>query len=182
VIVGLYLTIWVSLVLFAVGESGRRRPDAVAGWAWPAFAAGLLLCLIHIVIAIGSVHGWNHAAVVASTRAQTESVYGIDWGGGVFVNYLFVAAWAIDAWSWRAAALRGRPLPARWRWPLRLFYAIVVLNAAVIFAAGTRRLLGLAIVGWLLWLWTKSGPYVAPSFSSASSRTSSPRSIRSPPV
>ena len=153
-IAALYLTIWIALILFALGESGRHRAGMVAAaWAWPAFAGGLLLCLVHIALAFEYVHGWSHAAAVAATRAQTSAVYGLDWGGGVFVNYLFVGAWAIDAWAWRAATRRGKPSPTAWRWPLRIFYAVILLNAAVVFAAGVRRLTGLAIVLWLLWLW-----------------------------
>jgi hypothetical protein len=150
----LYLTIWISLVLFAIGESGRRAGPA-AGWAWPVFTLGLLFCLIHIAVALGHVHGWSHAKAIAVTGAQTKAVFGLDWGGGLFVNYLFVAAWAVDAWTWRRAEARGRPSPAALRWPLRIFYAIVLFNAAVIFAAGIRRVLGLAIVAWLLWLWMR---------------------------
>ena len=151
----LYLTIWIALILFAAGESGRGRDGLAAARAWRAFVGGLVMCVVHIVIALGYVHGWSHAAAVAATRAQTGGVYGLDWGGGVFVNYLFAAIWAIDAWAWRTAARRGRPSPAAWRWPLRIFYLVILLNAAVIFAAGIRRLLGLAIVAWLLWLWLK---------------------------
>lgn len=152
-IAALYLTIWISLVLFALGESSRHLSGISARWGWPVFTIGLVLCVVHIVIAFGAEHGWSHDAAVAATRAQTNAIYGLDSGAGIVVNYLFVGAWAIDAWWWRAAAQGRRPAPAVWRWPLRILYAVVLLNAAVIFAVGTRRWLGAAIVGWLLWLW-----------------------------
>jgi len=136
------------LLRVVLGETGRQL-SPVKPWAWIAFVVGLLLCVVHIVIAFAHAHGWSHAAAVGATARQTEAVYGLAWGGGIFVNYVFVAAWAADAWSWRA---RG-PMEAVLRWPRRIFYAVVVFNAAVIFAAGFRRVLGLAIVLWLLWLW-----------------------------
>jgi hypothetical protein len=150
----LYATIWTSLVLFAAGETGRllARP---ASWAWPASTAGLLLCVIHVLIALAHTHGWSHDAAIAATAAQTRAVFGLDWGGGIYVNYGFVAAWTIDAWTWRAP--RPHQAPRRvWRWVVRAFYAIVVFNAAVVFAAGVRRALGVAIVVWLAWIWTRS--------------------------
>ena len=63
-------------------------------WVHAANAAGLALCVIHIGLAMGSVHGWSHAAAIDATAIQTDSVYGLRWGGGVFVNYLFVIVWA----------------------------------------------------------------------------------------
>ena len=149
----LYLTIWISLVLFAIAESwraGRQHP-----WAWRAFAAGLLLCVVHIVIAFAYTHGWSHSAAVAATASQTRAVYGLDWGGGIFVNYVFVAVWAADAWLWRRALQRRVPPSTMLHWPLRIFYGIVVLNAAVIFAAGFRRALGLALIVSLLYVWLR---------------------------
>jgi hypothetical protein len=149
--IALYATIWASLLLFAIGETGRH----VTTRAWPraVFIAGLLLCLIHITIAMGHVHGWSHAAAMAATAAQASATFGLDWGGGVFVNYAFVLAWGLDAALWRAGGA-PRATGTR-RWLLRIFYAIVLLNAAVVFAAGARRLLGLAIVIWLLWMWSR---------------------------
>lgn len=148
----LYATIWTSLLLFAVGETGRH----VTTRAWPrvVFAAGLLFCLVHIAIAMGHVHGWSHAAAMAATAAQTDAVFGLDWGGGMFVNYAFALAWGADAALWRAGTKAG-PATRTLRWLLRIFYAIVLINAAVIFAAGVRRLLGLAIVIWLFWIWSR---------------------------
>jgi hypothetical protein len=34
---------------------------------------------------------------VLETARQTDAVYGVSWGGGVYVNYLFVAAWLTEA-------------------------------------------------------------------------------------
>ena len=150
----LYWTIWIALLLFVAGEAGRRRGVETGSsppWAWPAFAAGAILCAIHVTLAMWLAHGWSHAAAVAATARQTNAVYGLDWGGGVFANYAFVAVWAFDAWRWRAH--RGGTGAGRLTWAIRVFFLVMIVNGAVIFVAGPRRILGAALVAALLWIW-----------------------------
>jgi hypothetical protein len=154
----LYSTIWAALLLFCAGETGRARARARGSslpWAWWTYAAGALLCAIHIAISMGVAHGWSHDAAIAATARQTMAVYGLDWGGGVYVNYAFVAVWLADAWRWRRQPLR-EARPDALTWATRVFFLIVILNAAVIFASGPRRLAGAVLVAWLLWLWRPS--------------------------
>ena len=159
----LYLTIWAALLLFAAGESGRvlARPGSAAPkWAWWAFASGLALAIVHTLISFHVVHGWVHAEAVRSTAIQTEALYGVAAGWGVYVNYVFFAVWAADAWWWRAAPSLVRPRALTWG--LRAFYMVVIFNAAVLFAAGVRRLMGLLVVSWLTRVWG-AAPNRAPS-------------------
>ena len=115
--------------------------------------AGLVLCVTHIGIAMASVHGWSHASAIDATARSTAAVYGLRWGGGVFVNYLFVAVWAVDAW-W--SSIRGdRAEISGLRLALRLFYAIVIVNAAVIFARWPLRLVGVCLVIALFVAWRR---------------------------
>ena len=106
----LYWTIWIALTLFAAGEAGKRisRDGRVpARWAWPVSAAGAALLIVHIAIAMGARHGWSHAAAWSATAQQTASVYGLAWGGGVYVNYAFVALWLIELWQWHRSPERN---------------------------------------------------------------------------
>lgn len=150
----LYLTIWVALALFAAGEAGRSGRRAVpAPWARSASLIGLLLASAHFLLAFDVRHDWSHASAVQETARQTADVYGLDWGGGVYVNYAFLGVWALDLCRWRAGA---RPGTARSRFPtwlVRAFYVVVILNAAVIFAAGWRRGLGAALVVAIVAAW-----------------------------
>ena len=151
----LYLTVWLALLCFGLGETARRPYVATrvtARRALAAHSAGLALMAVHIALAMGLVHRWSHASAMAATAAQTDAVYGLDFGGGVFRNYVFVVVWAIDAWWWRVDPDRPRLDPAALRL-LRLFYLIVLVNAAVIFAAGGRQVVGALFIGWLLWAW-----------------------------
>jgi hypothetical protein len=161
----LFATIWIALVLFAAGESRRAltppgsRPPARAWWA---FKGGRVLAIIHTVIAFDVVHHWVHEDAVRSTALQTEAVFGVAAGWGVYVNYVFFAVWLADAWWWRAAPghLRSRAIT----WSLRAFYAIIIFNAAVVFAAGARRIIGVLIMSWLARVWAAPAPLTpAPS-------------------
>ena len=162
--VALYGTIWLSMLLFAVGESGRsftRRGASFPQWAWWAFTAGLGLAVIHIIIAFAEVHRWSHADAVRSTAMQTAAVYGVPVGAGVYVNYLFVAAWLADAWWWRTSP-RGYVRPPAAVWALRAFYLVIIVNAAVVFADGLRRLAGLVLVSWLVRIWMPGAAQTSP--------------------
>ena len=153
----LYGTIWVSLLLFAAGESGRSltpRGAAPPRWAWWTFAGGLALSVAHTLLAFGTVHQWSHADAVRSTAIQTAAIYGVAFGAGVYVNYVFLAAWLADAWWWRSSP-PGHVRPAAAVWALRAFYMVIIFNAAVVFAGGLRRVVGLALVSWLARLWTR---------------------------
>jgi hypothetical protein len=158
----LYSTIWVALALFTLAEAGKGRLSqhrAVPAWAWPAWLSGAGLCTVHLALALAGRHGWSHEAAVRETARQTAAVYGINWGGGVYVNYCFVAAWWIEAWWWRAypSAYFGRRRAITWA--LRAFYFLIIVNAVIVFASVPRRALGVVLVGALVWIW-RPGPGV----------------------
>lgn len=160
----LYVTIWLALVLFAVGETGRsfHRREPPPAWAWWAFTLGLVLAVAHTILAFDVVHNWIHDDAVAATAQQTKAMLGVSVGWGVYVNYLFFAVWLADAWWWRATPdPAGRP--AAVTFSLRAFYLLIIFNGAVVFAAGPRRLLGLAIVSWLVRVWSRDATAPVPS-------------------
>jgi hypothetical protein len=160
----LYLTIWIGLTLFVAGEAGRCSASTVRpapSWAWWAFVIGLLLTTVHTLLAFDLVHNWVHGDAVRSTAMQTEAVFGVAVGWGVYVNYAFLAVWLADALWWRA-----NPGGHRLRevtWTLRAFYLVMLVNGAIVFAAGARRLLGIVLVGALCVCWARRPITSAPS-------------------
>lgn len=149
----LFATIWIALACLAAAELGRRpRPGREAGarWAWAVSASGLAAVIVHIAIAMLHRHGGSHEAAILETARQTEAVYGVAWGGGVYVNYAFVALWAVDLWRWRRRPLASWPPAARWA--LRAVVFVIVLNAAVVFATKGWPL-GIAVTAALAWAW-----------------------------
>jgi len=155
VVGALYLSIWIALALFAVGETGRRgwRGSAAPAWAFWISATGLLLAGVHVALAFEVRHDWSHASALRETARQTSAVYAFDWGGGLYVNYAFLGVWALDLWTWRLSGRRPRHGVGAGIWIARAFYLVVILNAAVIFAGGMRRALGVLLVTWLVLAW-----------------------------
>jgi hypothetical protein len=152
----LYTTIWAALVLFVIGEWGKRvieRAPGAARWAWRASLLGAFLCTVHIAISMGLRHGWSHDAAVRDTARQTMEVFGAGFGAGVYVNYVFVMVWLGELGWWRANsagyARRRRSIV----WLLRVFYFVVIVSAAVIFVRPIWRIAGVALVATLLWIW-----------------------------
>ena len=151
-----YATIWFSILLFVLGEAGKRESPP-RRWAWPLWALGATLCAVHMLLAMGVRHGWSHQSAIETTAAQTQAVYGLNWGGGVYVNYLFVSSWIAELIWWRASPATYRSRPWSATWSLRTFYLIVLINAAVVFASGFRVLAGLLLIALLLWIWRPGG-------------------------
>lgn len=143
-----YLTIWVALTLFVVGEAGRVSDGVLRRWARVVSATGLALAMVHTLLAFDVFHQWRHADAVLSTAQQTQAVFGVRFGAGVYVNYLFFAVWLLDVMLWRPVTP-----PSAGRWMLRAFYLLIIFNGAVVFATGWRRLLGVALCIGLVAAW-----------------------------
>ncbi len=149
------LTIWLSLSAYAAGEAGRAGLLATFGPAWPRvmWTFGCLLYAAHVVAAFSFEHAWSHAAAYENTARQTETIFGLDWGGGLYVNYAFSALWVSEvAWWWLAPA---RYLNRR-HWmdvTVRSVFLFMIASGAVVFVHGSMRWVGLAIVGALAATW-----------------------------
>ena len=147
----LYATIWTSLGLFVAGEFGKRS----ARWPWLISAFGAVLLAMHIGLAMSLVHNWSHASTVAATAAQTEAIYGLKWGGGVFVNYLFLGVWIAELVAWRRTPAKYSGRSGAITWTVRAFFFVVIANGAIVFAAGWRRALGTLLVLALVAAWRR---------------------------
>ena len=149
-------TIRVSVAFYALAIASsllakqNRYGDQFARIAW---TGGCLACLVHVLCAFHFYHAWSHAAAYQDTARQTAEVLGIDWGGGLYFNYVFVAAWILDSiWWWRSIEhYRTRP---RWlKISLHCFFAFMFFNATVVFESGPVRWTGLTLVIGLTILW-----------------------------
>ena len=150
------ITIWLALTGYAIGASvyllsrGRRRWDAVARMAWTVGCASLL---VHVACAFHYYHDWSQVAAYRETARQTAEVTGLDWGGGLFINYALMIGWVVDAawWWWGLDAYRNRPrwLVAAWQG----FLIFIIFNATVVFKTGPLRWIGLGLCLWLVFLW-----------------------------
>jgi hypothetical protein len=152
---GEFLTRWTvrtALALYALGlalratAAGRRPRLNLARLCW---SAGCLAFLLHTVSAFHFYHHWSHGAAYEVTARQTAAVVGLDWGGGLYANYVFASLWTADAFWWWCAPERYLSRPRMLEWALQGFLAFMAFNATVVFGAGAVRWAGLAATVFL---------------------------------
>lgn len=147
-------TAWLAFATYVVGTvAGLRQPAGrVFRLVW---LCGAVLLLVHLLAAFHFKHGWSHAAAYADTARQTREVTGLDWGGGVWLNYLLVLVWLVDAASrWKPNHILQ---PSGLRRSLTGFYAFMWFNAAVVFVRNPMRWVGaLAFVLLAVFAWRSS--------------------------
>lgn len=163
-------TIAAAIVCYAAAEWLRfRRPLAwrAARLAW---TAGAALVVLHSAAAFHVRHAWSHQHALASTASQTAAVTGLDWGGGLYANYAFIAVWVADAaWWWRSPSGYAARPPAVTN-VLAVWFLFMFANGGIVFARGPVRWLGAACVGVAAWAW-----YFRTSGAAASSPASTAR-------
>ncbi len=120
-------TIWAALWLAVLSAWVR--------WSRSCWIGGGVCLAAHVALAFHGVHGWSHEAAVEATAQQVEAVTGIRSGFGIWVNYLFLMAWAGVAWRWDRLGSRGRRI---W-WGILLFMGV---NGGVVFVEGVGRWIG----------------------------------------
>jgi len=152
-------TIWITIAAYTFGcvsfaLTGRKfRWDAAARVAWTIGCASLIS---HMIFAFQFYHGWSHESAYRDTARQTEEVVGLNWGGGLFINYVLLIAWVVDiTWWWLSGldSYRSRPWPLVAVW--HGFIVFIIFNATVVFADGIVRWVGLCICATLCFAWFK---------------------------
>ena len=148
------LTIWIALLLYVAGEYGRSR-QVPAPWARPVWLLGAFFYLAHVAAAFGIHHDWSHADAYRYTAARTEAFLGLAWGGGLWANYAFTALWVAEGVWWQfQPASHARRSPA-WTTAIRSIFFFMIANGGVMFVDSSRRLLGVAILAALVWIWRR---------------------------
>ena len=127
-----------------------RQPSRGAG-ARGAWTAGAALMVLHALAVFHYVHHWSQDAALEHTARQTAALTGLDWGGGLYVNYAFIALWVGDAllW-WRDRALYERRSIVL-RDTLLAIFLFMFVNGGIVFAQGPARLWSIAAVGVVSW-------------------------------
>ena len=122
--------------LFA-GVRQRRSDSAAVGPAdrvYILFWSGAwLLCVLHVVCAFQFRHHWVHSAALQHTAEMTERVVGINWGGGLYINYVFLICWGVS--SVRSLRILGHPSLRRpvFETYMHGFAAFMMFNATAVF-------------------------------------------------
>jgi len=151
--------VWIALAGYAAGAAisllfpGDLRWLGRARLAW---TIGCIALVLHAASAFNYYHHWSQHSAYLETARQTKEIFGLDWGGGLWINYGFIAAWIIDniLW-WRGLpASRSRPRSLVLAW--HAVFLFMVFNATVVFKTGVLRGLGLALCLGLLVLLIRS--------------------------
>lgn len=151
------VTIWIAIFGYAIGSFifalARRRTqwDSAARIVW---TIACLSLIAHVVCAFQYYHFWSHESVYRETARQTKAVVGLNWGGGVFINYGLVIGWIVDiSWWWWSGveSYRRRPWPLLALW--HGFLIFIIFNATVVFKTGTVRWAGLCVCLSLCGAW-----------------------------
>ena len=140
-----------GVVCWALGEARQSR-------SW--WTAGAVLTVIHSIAAFGVFYGWSHETARRLTAQQTATLTGVDFAGGIYVNYLFLLVWLGDAAWWWGSPHTYAMRPGALSLAIRGFIFFVIVNGAVIFADGLARLVGIAstslvLAAWFLKLWSR---------------------------
>ena len=161
-------TIWITIVAYAIGSvvfafaRGRSRWDSATRFLWTIAVVSLIG---HFISAYAFFHHWSHDSAYLDTARQTEEVTGLNWGGGLFINYALLIIWTIDiAWWWFRGlnSYRTRPWPLVAAW--HSFLIFILFNAMVVFKAGMVRWVGLVICGVLCLAWLVIARQRSPSY------------------
>ena len=154
------LTVWIVLAGYIIGIAvlafSRKRPkwESAARLIWTVACVSLLA---HVASAFHFYHGWSQESAYRETARQTAEVTGINWGGGLYINYAVILFWVIDVTTWWRRGLdayhrRPRLLVVLWK----AFLIFIIFNATVVFKTGPLRWVGVCISLALACLWLYS--------------------------
>ena len=150
-------TIWLTIVAYTIGSGLFALPERIR---WRDYATrfvwttACLSLIAHIICAFQFYHDWSHSAAYVDTARQTNTVVGLNWGGGLFINYTLLLLWVADlGWWWLSglSSYRNRPWPLLLTW--HSFLIFIIFNATVVFKDGVTRWLGVLICISLVFTW-----------------------------
>jgi len=153
-------TIWISIVGYALGSvifawstsfRSRAQAERAARVIWTIACASLIA---HFISAFQFYHDWSHTAAYRDTARQTQELFGLNWGGGLFINYSLLTGWMLDiGWWWRDGldSYRKRPWPLVAAW--HGFFIFISFNATVVFGNGIVRWVGMSLCVLLTLAW-----------------------------
>lgn len=110
------------------------------------WAAAWLLVVIHVLLAFHFEHHWSFGAALRHTAEMTERVVGLDWAGGLYINFLFLLVWGLDIAGMIRHGRNGSCAAMRFAAAFMMFNATVVFGPGGWIAIAAVYLLALFIV------------------------------------
>ncbi len=146
----------VATILWACSEVVKLRNSVRAEPARTLYTAALAFAIVHVLVAFDLVYAWSQDAAIEATARQTAEVVGIRWGGGIFVNYLFLALWGADVWHWWVSPGPHEQRSTRLEGLRLVFFLFMFINGAIIFAGPVARLVGIPAAAAVMTAWLLS--------------------------
>ena len=148
-------TVWLALSLYVAAEIAAFKRDASEGFARWLNTLGGGVFLLHVICAFHFYHQWSHAVAYADTARQTAAFSGWNWGGGLYVNYLFTLVWLNELIWWWASPTTFARRSCRVSRMVRAFFMFMIFNGAVVFVDNPMRWYGVALCVLLAISWWK---------------------------
>jgi hypothetical protein len=149
--------IWMTLIAYTVVVIlrliGNRKNDSIARIVW---TLGCLSLIAHVACAYNYYHSWSYDSSLKETARQTAEVYGINWGGGLFINFFVIFIWIADAIWWWTGLEKYRKRSKAITLTLHSFLFFIFFNATVVFVKGPLRWIGLCTAIVVLYLAIRS--------------------------
>jgi len=134
------------VLVFGAELRGAKPTGIVIAQLW---CLGALFALAHSTGAMLTFHHGSQEAALESTARQTEQVVGLRIGAGLYVNYLFVFVWHVDAALRLLVPNHYARFPNSYRYWVIGFLIFIAINGAIVFQSGVTRYVGIACLAIL---------------------------------
>ncbi|QDT08429.1 hypothetical protein [Planctomycetes bacterium K23_9] len=108
-------------------------------WQVVLWTLGCTLYTVHVLCAFAFAHQWSHAVAWEYTAQETQRLFGVRRGEGLWVNYLFTTVWGVDVVRQMIALVRRKATHPAIDVAIQLFMAFIVFNATAVFGPSVYR-------------------------------------------
>lgn len=137
------LAMLVMVGVYAAELAGTKRCHRCLAFLW---LVGALLALGHSLGSLITFHHGNQAEALESTAQQTQALLGFRFGAGLYVNYVFVVVWLLDATLRLGVRNKYERFPNAYFYCVHGFLIFIAINGAIVFKAGLVRVIGILSV------------------------------------
>jgi len=152
-------TVRVALGLYAgrLAVACLDRSGSHGRFARALSTLGVFAFVAHVAAAFHYFHHWSHHEAYEATALETAAVTGWKSGVGLWLNYLFTAAWLAETAVWWQRPTACWPGPRGVSIALHGTMLFMIVNATVVFEDGATRTVSAALLlmlgllaGWRL--------------------------------
>ncbi len=154
----LSMLLFVATLLAWLIARQQPRIQVIVSAMW---TLSFLLFLAHVMSSFHFVHQWSHRNAYLATAKETHELMGVEFGGGVYFNYVFLVAWAVHVGCTWFPAAANHPVTRTLLQLCLLYMLFIAFNGVIVFKAGWLRAAGIAATVVLLvvaanrWLGTR---------------------------